>query len=167
MLRGVTNVSPRYMLLRWSKNVTKRHTQIKSNHDEPLLELRSKRFDELVFCSQNICKFASEFEELIAILHRAYHKVVVEMEELKAKRKGTYLFPPRVRTRGRPKNKLGLKLNKQIANASKKKKTKTLSKLNLFDAASAVEPNSSQYHGHVMNYQFIDPVAGDRCYCLC
>ncbi|RYQ80510.1 hypothetical protein Ahy_Scaffold1g106875 isoform A [Arachis hypogaea] len=65
----VTQVSPRYILERWSKKVKRRHTHIKSSHDEPLLEPRSKRFDELVFRSQNICKFASESEELTAILH--------------------------------------------------------------------------------------------------
>ncbi|RYR25317.1 hypothetical protein Ahy_B02g059014 [Arachis hypogaea] len=155
------------------------HTHIKSSHDEPLLEPRSKRFDLLVFRSQNICEFTSEFEELTAILHRAYDNVMVEMEELKAKRKGTCSLsheyanlesvnelqsPPRVRTRGRPKNRLGSKLDKQITNASKKKKTKALNeiKLNLFDAASVVCPNSTQYHGHVMNYQFREPAAGDN-----
>ncbi|QHN76983.1 Protein FAR-RED ELONGATED HYPOCOTYL [Arachis hypogaea] len=122
----VSQVSPRYILERWSKKVKRRHTHIKSSHDEPLLEPRSKRFDELVFCSQNICEFASESEELTAILHRAYDNVMVEMEPLKAKRKGTSLShedanlesvnelqsPPRIRTRGRPKNRLGSKLDK-------------------------------------------------------
>ncbi|RYR58046.1 hypothetical protein Ahy_A05g023715 [Arachis hypogaea] len=80
-------------------------------------------------------------DELTAILHRAYDNVMVEMEELKAKRKGTCLLshedaklesvnelqsPPRIQTRGRPKNRLGSKLDKQITNASKKKKTKDL-----------------------------------------
>ncbi|QHO12418.1 Protein FAR-RED ELONGATED HYPOCOTYL [Arachis hypogaea] len=76
----VTEVSPRYILERWSKKVKRRHTHIKSSHDEPLLEPKSKRFDELVFRLQNICKFASESEELTAILHRAYDSVMVEME---------------------------------------------------------------------------------------
>ncbi|RYR14657.1 hypothetical protein Ahy_B04g071319 [Arachis hypogaea] len=122
-------------------------------------------------------KWLSEPEDLTAILHRAYDNVVVEMQELKTKSKGTCSFsyenanlesinelqsPPRVRTRGRFKNRLGSKLDKQIVNASKKKKTKALSELNLFDGASVVQPNSSQYHGHVMNYQFRDPVAQDR-----
>ncbi|XP_057728784.1 protein FAR1-RELATED SEQUENCE 5-like [Arachis stenosperma] len=67
-------------------------------------------------------KWLSELEELTAILHRAYDKVMVAMEELKVKRKGT--FKP-------------------------------------FDAASVVRQNSNQYHGHVMNYQFSKPAAGD------
>ncbi|RYR33490.1 hypothetical protein Ahy_A10g048090 [Arachis hypogaea] len=123
----VIQVSPRYILERWSKKVKRRHAHIKSSHDESLLEPRSKWFDELMFCSQNIYKFASEFEELIAILHRAYDNVMVEMEELKAKGKETYSLshedanlesinelesPPRVRTRGRPKNRLSSKLDK-------------------------------------------------------
>ncbi|QHO21513.1 Protein FAR-RED ELONGATED HYPOCOTYL [Arachis hypogaea] len=149
----------------------------RSSHDELLLEPRSKRFDELVFRSQNICEFASESEELTAILHRAYDNVMVEMESLKAKRKGTSSLshedanlesindlqsPPRIRTRGRPKNRLGSKLDKQIANASKKKKTKALNELNLFDAASVVRSHSSQYQGRVMNYQFREPAVADN-----
>ncbi|RYR13798.1 hypothetical protein Ahy_B04g070599 isoform I [Arachis hypogaea] len=66
-------------------------------------------------------------EELTLILHRAYDNIVVEMQELKAKRKGTCSLshedanlesvnelqsPPRVRTRGHPKNRLGSKLDK-------------------------------------------------------
>ncbi|RYR49494.1 hypothetical protein Ahy_A07g036005 isoform B [Arachis hypogaea] len=85
---------------------------------------------------------------------------MVEMEELKAKRKGTFSLshenanlksvnefqsPPRIRTRGCPKNRLGSKLDKQIKNASKKKKTKASNELNLFDAGSVVHSNSSQY----------------------
>ncbi|QHO46968.1 Protein FAR-RED ELONGATED HYPOCOTYL [Arachis hypogaea] len=173
----VSQVSPRYILERWSKKVKRRHTHIKSSHDEPLMEPRSKRFDQLVFRSQNICEFASESEELTAILHRAYDNVMAEMESLKAKRKGTSSLshedanlesvnelqsPPRIRTRGRPKNRLGSKLDKQIANATKKKKTKVLNEINLFDAASAMHSNSSQYQGHVMNYQFRVPAVGDN-----
>ncbi|RYR25732.1 hypothetical protein Ahy_B02g059717 [Arachis hypogaea] len=102
---------------------------------------------------------------------------MVEMESLKAKRKGTSSLshedanlesvnelqsPPRIRTRGRPKNRLGSKLDKQIANATKKKKTKALNELNLFDAASVVHSNSSQYQARVMNYQFRVPAAADN-----
>ncbi|RYR54810.1 hypothetical protein Ahy_A06g030081 [Arachis hypogaea] len=173
----VSQVSPRYILERWSKKVKRQHTHIKSSHDEPLMEPRSKRFDQLVFRSQNICEFASESEELTAILHRAYDNVMAEMEALKAKRKGTSSLshedanlesvnelqsPPRIRTRGRPKNRLDSKLEKQIANATKKKKTKVLSEINLFDAASAAHSNCSQYQGQVINYQLRVPAAGDN-----
>ncbi|RYR29494.1 hypothetical protein Ahy_B01g053899 [Arachis hypogaea] len=128
----VNKVSPRYILERWSKNVKRRHTHIKSSNNKPLLEPRSKRFDELLFRSQNICKFTSS-KELTAILHRAYDNIMVEMKEVKAKRKGTCSLshedanlesvnelqsPPRVRTRGRPKNRLDSKLDKKITNTS-------------------------------------------------
>ncbi|RYR68272.1 hypothetical protein Ahy_A03g014762 [Arachis hypogaea] len=106
----------------------------------------------LLFESRGIlCRHAlsvlSFEQELTTILYRAYDNVMAEMESLKAKRKGTsYLShedanlesvnelqsPPRIQTRGRPKNKLGSKLDKQIANATKKKKTKVLSEINLF-----------------------------------
>ncbi|RYR28052.1 hypothetical protein Ahy_B01g052148 [Arachis hypogaea] len=160
-----------------AEKVKRRHTHIKSSRDEPLLEPRSKRFDQLVFHSQNICEFASKSEELTAILYCAYDNVMVEMESLKAKRKGTSSLshedanlesvnelqsPPRIRTRGRPKNRLGSKLDKQITNTTKKKKTKGLNELNLFDAASVVHSNSSEYQGRVMNYQFRVPTAADN-----
>ncbi|RYR18514.1 hypothetical protein Ahy_B03g063142 [Arachis hypogaea] len=137
----VNKVSPRYILERWSKNVKRRHTHIKSSHDEPLLELRSKRFDEL-----NICEFASESEKLTAIMHCAYDNDMVEMQEQKSKSNKKYSLshedanfeainelqsPPHVRTRRRPKNRLGSKMENHIANASKKKKMKALSELNL------------------------------------
>ncbi|RYR12338.1 hypothetical protein Ahy_B04g069879 [Arachis hypogaea] len=135
------------------------------------------KFDELVFCSQNIYEFVSESEELTAILQRAYDNVMVKMESLKTKRNGTSSLshedanlesvnelqsPSRIRTRGRPKNRLGSKLDKQIANASKNKKTKALNELNLFDDASVVRSNSSQYQGCVMNYQFRVLAAADN-----
>ncbi|RYQ83900.1 hypothetical protein Ahy_B10g102781 isoform B [Arachis hypogaea] len=170
----VNKVSPRYILERWSKNGKRRHTHIKSSHDEPLLEPRSKRFDDLVFRSQNICEFELEFEDLAAILHHAYDNAMVKMQEYKAKSKkkcslshedaflediNELQSPPWVRTRGRPKNRLGSKTKKQIANASKKKKMKALSELNLFYCGSVLQSILSQYHGHVMNYQFKDSVA--------
>ncbi|RYR65550.1 hypothetical protein Ahy_A03g011482 [Arachis hypogaea] len=140
----VNKVSPRYILERWSKNVKRRHTHIKSSLDEPLLEPRSKRFDKLVFCLQNICEFASESEERTAIMHCAYDNDMVEMQEQKAKSNKKYSLshedanleainelqsPPNVRTRGRPKNRLGSKMEKHIANGSKKKKMKALSEV--------------------------------------
>ncbi|XP_057729976.1 protein FAR-RED IMPAIRED RESPONSE 1-like [Arachis stenosperma] len=113
-------------------------------------------------------KWLSESEELTEILYRVYDNVMVEMESLKAKRKGTSSLShedanlesvnelqssPMIRTRGHPKNRLGSKLDKQIANASKKKNTKALNELNVFDAASVVRPNSNQFR---------QPTAGDN-----
>ncbi|RYR01789.1 hypothetical protein Ahy_B06g080657 [Arachis hypogaea] len=133
----VDNVTPKHILERWSKNIKRRHTHIKSIQDEPLLESKSKRFDELVFQSHNICEFASESKELTGILHRAFDKVMEEMEEYQGRNKGKSLLtheeatlsnvndlqsPPRVKTRGRPKNRLGSNMEKKISNAIKKRK---------------------------------------------
>ncbi|RYR09145.1 hypothetical protein Ahy_B05g077248 isoform B [Arachis hypogaea] len=51
-----------------------------------------KRFDDLVFWSHNICEFASKSEELTGILHRAFDKVMVEMEEYQERSKGKSLL---------------------------------------------------------------------------
>ncbi|RYR08372.1 hypothetical protein Ahy_B05g076029 [Arachis hypogaea] len=106
------------------KNIKRRHTHIKSSQDEPLLEPKSKRFDKLVFQSHNICEFVSESEDLIGILHRAFDKVMAEMQEYKGKSLLSHeevtlsdvndlQSPPRVKTRGRPKNRLGSNLEKR------------------------------------------------------
>ncbi|XP_072071807.1 protein FAR-RED ELONGATED HYPOCOTYL 3-like [Arachis hypogaea] len=71
----VDSVAPKYILECWRKNIKRRHTHIKSSQDEPLLEPKSKRFNELVFRSHNICEFASESEELTGILHRRFDKL--------------------------------------------------------------------------------------------
>ncbi|KAL4394091.1 hypothetical protein AHAS_Ahas02G0117300 [Arachis hypogaea] len=83
---------------------------------------------------------------------------MVEMEELKAKRKGTCSLS---HEDANLESINKLQSPPRIANAPKKKKTKALNELNLFDAASMVCPNSSQYQGRVMNYQFREPVVGD------
>ncbi|RYR46633.1 hypothetical protein Ahy_A07g032391 [Arachis hypogaea] len=126
-----------YEVLEQSKNIKRRHTHIKSSLDEPLLEPRSKGFDDLEFRSHNICEFASVFEELTKILYRAFDNVMDEIQEYQVRSKGKSLLtheeatlndmndlqsPPRVRTRGWPKNRLGSNLEKKISNATKKKK---------------------------------------------
>ncbi|QHO27786.1 Protein FAR-RED ELONGATED HYPOCOTYL [Arachis hypogaea] len=77
----VDKVAPKYILERWRNNIKRRHTHIKNSQDEPLLKPRSKRIDDLVFRSHNICEFASEFKELTVILHRAFDNVMAEMQE--------------------------------------------------------------------------------------
>ncbi|RYR29638.1 hypothetical protein Ahy_B01g054085 [Arachis hypogaea] len=163
----VDNVAPKYILECWSKNIKRRHTHIKSSQDEPLLESRSKRFDELVFHSHNICEFVFESEELTGISHRAFDKVMAEMEEYQERSKGNSLLtheeatlsnvndlqsPPRVKIRGRPKNRLGSNLEKRISNAMKKKKKTVPSELNLLDSGSSIQSSSTIYNAPDMNY---------------
>ncbi|RYR29193.1 hypothetical protein Ahy_B01g053534 [Arachis hypogaea] len=150
-----------------SKNIKRRHTYIKSSQDEPLLEPRSKIFDDLVFQSHNICKFASESKELTGILHRAFDKVMAEMQEYQERSKGKSSLsheeatlsnlnglqsPPRVKTRGQPKNRLGSNLEKKISNAKKKMKKTAPSELNLLDGGSNIQSSYSLYNASDMNY---------------
>ncbi|XP_015939967.1 protein FAR1-RELATED SEQUENCE 6-like [Arachis duranensis] len=125
----VDNMAPKYILERWSKNIKRTDTHIKSSQNEPLLEPRSKRSDDLVFQTHNICKFTSESEELTRILHWAFDNVMVEMQEYQERIKGKYLLshkeatlsdvndlqsPPCVKTRGWPKSRLGLNPEKDL-----------------------------------------------------
>ncbi|RYR31701.1 hypothetical protein Ahy_B01g056578 [Arachis hypogaea] len=128
------NVELRYILERWSKNLKRRHRNIKRNHDEPLLEPRRKRFVEMVIRSHNICEFASDCPELTDISHRAFDNAMAEMQEYKSRDKGRTMLshedsslddvnefqsPPHVKTRC-PKKRLGSNIETKIANASKK-----------------------------------------------
>ncbi|RYR09348.1 hypothetical protein Ahy_B05g077632 [Arachis hypogaea] len=152
---------------RVDNNIKRRHTHIKSSQDEPLLEPRSKRFDDLVFRSHNICEFASESEELNKILHRAFDKVMAEMQEYQEKSKeksslsheettlsdmNDLQIPPHVKTRGRPKNRLGPNLEKKISNATKKKKKIAPIELNLLDCGSTIQSSSSLYNAPDINF---------------
>ncbi|RYR64034.1 hypothetical protein Ahy_A03g010185 [Arachis hypogaea] len=90
----VDKVAPKYILERWSKNIKRRHTHIKSSQDEPLLELRNATL--------------SAFNDLQS--------------------------PPRVRTRGRPKNRLESNM------------------LNLLDDGSMIQSSSNLYKAQDINY---------------
>ncbi|RYR73612.1 hypothetical protein Ahy_A02g008037 [Arachis hypogaea] len=85
---------------------------------------------------------------------------MVEMQEKQAKSKGNSSLshedatlsdvnnlqsPPRVRTRGHPKNRLGSNMKKKIANATKKKKKPALSELSLLDGGLMIQSSSSLY----------------------
>ncbi|RYR34010.1 hypothetical protein Ahy_A10g048723 [Arachis hypogaea] len=165
--KRVDNMAPKYILEYWSKNIKRKHTHIKKSQDEPLLEPRSKRLDNLVFWSHNICKFASEFEELTEILHRAFDKVMAEMQEYQERSKGKSSLsheeatlsdvndlqsPPCVKTRGGLKNRLGSNLERKISNATKKKKKTAPSKLNLLDGRSNIQSSYNLYNALDMNY---------------
>ncbi|RYR22169.1 hypothetical protein Ahy_B03g067446 [Arachis hypogaea] len=53
--------------------------EIKWRRNEPLLEPRSKRFDNLVVRSHNICEFELEFEKLTEILYQTFNNVMAKM----------------------------------------------------------------------------------------
>ncbi|RYR67399.1 hypothetical protein Ahy_A03g013742 [Arachis hypogaea] len=159
----VYNVATKYILECCSKNIKKRHTHINCSQDEPLLELKSTRFDDLVFWSHNICEFALESKELTGILHRVFDNVMAEMQEYQARSKGKSLFShkeatlsdvndlqslPHVRTRGRSKNRQGSNL--------KKRKSQ-------LQARSTIQLGSSLYNAQDINFpERITGVLGSR-----
>ncbi|RYQ89925.1 hypothetical protein Ahy_B09g096317 isoform I [Arachis hypogaea] len=92
---------------------------------------------------------------------------MTEMEEYQERRKGKSLLtheeatlsnvndlqnPPRIKTRGRPKNRLGSNLKKKISNAMKKKKDSSKRELNLLDSESSIQSSSTLYNTPDMNY---------------
>ncbi|MED6144569.1 hypothetical protein PIB30_016841 [Stylosanthes scabra] len=85
LFKRVDSIPPRYILERWSKNIKRRHTSIKSSYDEPSLEQRNKNCDVMLSCSKVHCESASGCLVLTAMVHRAYHKLEADMKEYKAK----------------------------------------------------------------------------------
>ncbi|RYR56583.1 hypothetical protein Ahy_A05g022273 [Arachis hypogaea] len=112
----------------------RRHTHIRSSQDKPLLEPRSKRFDDLVFRSHNICEFASESEELTKILHRAFDNVMAEMQEYQKRSKEKSL------------------LSHEEATLSDVNDLQSPPRLNLLDGRSMIQSSSSFYNAPDMNY---------------
>ncbi|MED6139210.1 hypothetical protein PIB30_081732 [Stylosanthes scabra] len=126
----VDMISPIYILERWSKNgiVNRRHKSIKSSYDAPGLEQRTKRYNGMISRSYISAEEASEFEVLTAKYHLALDKLDAEMKEFKAKLKENPTIihedgslseindlqsPPHVRSRGRPKKRLGSNTDKK------------------------------------------------------
>ncbi|RYR77304.1 hypothetical protein Ahy_A01g001741 isoform I [Arachis hypogaea] len=59
-------------------------------------------------------------------------------------------------------NRVGEQVSSSIFNKFVVTYDSVAAEINLFDAASVVHLNSSQYQGHVMNYQFRVPAVGDN-----
>ncbi|RYR20332.1 hypothetical protein Ahy_B03g065439 [Arachis hypogaea] len=151
----IDKVTPKYILEHWSKNIKRRHTYIKSSQDEPLLEPRSKRFDDLVFRSHSICEFVSKSEELTGILYRAFDNVMVEMQDYQTKSKDAMLSeandlqsPHVLEQEAIPRTgwdqickKKDRKCNKEKEKASSKQ-----------DDGSMIQSSSSLYDAQDMNY---------------
>ncbi|RYR28477.1 hypothetical protein Ahy_B01g052611 [Arachis hypogaea] len=97
------------------------------------------------------CRVGSE--ELTEIMHRVFGNVMAEIkgksslshEEATLSGVNDLQSPPRVRTRGRPKNRMGSNTKKKIANATKKKKKAAL------NGGSMIQSSSSLYDAHDMN----------------
>ncbi|RYQ93113.1 hypothetical protein Ahy_B09g099379 [Arachis hypogaea] len=121
-----------------------------------------------ILCRHSLSVLSFErSEELTGILHRAFDKVMAEMEEYQERSKEKSLLtheeatlsnmndlqnPPRVKTRVQLKNRLGSNLEKKISNTMKKKKKTALSELNLSDFGSSIQSSSTLYNAPDMNY---------------
>ncbi|MED6175283.1 hypothetical protein PIB30_076973, partial [Stylosanthes scabra] len=81
----VDSIPPSYILERWSKNIKRRHTSIKSSYDEPSLEPRNVNYDDMLSRSKVHCEIASGCPVLTAMVHRSYDKHEADMKEYKAK----------------------------------------------------------------------------------
>ncbi|MED6209348.1 hypothetical protein PIB30_053743 [Stylosanthes scabra] len=122
------------------------HTSIRSSYDEPVLDERGVLYKGLLDRSIEMSEFGSESKGLATVLHRAYDKAYAEMVVFKANEKGDKTVmthqegslggmnnlhnPTRVKSRGRPRKRLGSTLEKQIATSSNKKKRKALTEVN-------------------------------------
>ncbi|RYQ91729.1 hypothetical protein Ahy_B09g097739 [Arachis hypogaea] len=117
-----------------SKNIKRRHTHIKSSQDEPLLEPRSKRFDDLAFFSYNICEFVLEFEKLNGILDRTFDNDMVEIQEYQLKSKSK------------------CSLSHKDTALNDLNNLQIFPRLNLLDGGSMIHSSSSLYHAQDINY---------------
>ncbi|MED6175849.1 hypothetical protein PIB30_082171 [Stylosanthes scabra] len=138
----VENVDSRYVLERWSKKVKRKHTNIMSSYDEPVLDERTQRYDDALSCCFDACQEGSVSKELTTILHCGLDKIFKDFQEYKenekdkANEKGKTIIshedcsisdinelqsPEHVRSRGRPRKRLGSNLEKRIANEINKK----------------------------------------------
>ncbi|MED6188018.1 hypothetical protein PIB30_082000 [Stylosanthes scabra] len=134
-------ISPRYILERWSKHIKRRPTSMKSSYDEPSLEPSTKSYNGMLSQSKVHCESASECPVLTAMAHRTYDKLEAEMKEYIAKNNQQAIIthedgslsemndlqsPAHVRSRGRPKKRLGSNMEKQIASNRKKRKAQSV-----------------------------------------
>ncbi|MED6189711.1 hypothetical protein PIB30_098666, partial [Stylosanthes scabra] len=140
-------VDPRYVLERWSKNVRRNHTNIGSSYDEPVLDERTQRYHGALSRCFEACQVGSKSEGRTMIVHRGLDRIFSELQEYdeeekeKAKEKGKTTIshedctlneindlqsPQHVRSKGRPRKRLGSNLEKKIANEINKKNRRTI-----------------------------------------
>ncbi|RYR40102.1 hypothetical protein Ahy_A09g045780 [Arachis hypogaea] len=111
--------------------------------------------------SHNICEFASESKELTGILHRAFDKVMVEMEEYQERSKGKSLLTQEEATlsnsitcqnKRSAQEQTWIKPGKKDLKCHEEKKKIAPSELNFLDSGSSIQSSSSLYNAPYMNY---------------
>ncbi|MED6164657.1 hypothetical protein PIB30_092311 [Stylosanthes scabra] len=99
----VDRILPSYILDRWSKNgiVKRRHTSIKSSYDAPVLQPTTKRYNDKLDAEMK--EFKAKLEENPSIIYE--DGSLSETNDLQS--------PTHVRSRGRPKKRLGSNTDKK------------------------------------------------------
>ncbi|MED6127603.1 hypothetical protein PIB30_089601, partial [Stylosanthes scabra] len=142
----VDKVDQRYVLERWSKNVKRNHTNISNSYDKPVLDERTQIYNDALSRCFEACQVGSQSVGRTMIVHRGLDRIFSELQEYKeqekeqAKEKGKTTIshedcslnkindlqsPQHVRSRGRPRKRLGSNLEKKIANVTKRKQRNT------------------------------------------
>ncbi|MED6111478.1 hypothetical protein PIB30_052666 [Stylosanthes scabra] len=142
----VDKVDQRYILECWGKNVKRNHTNISSSYDEPVLGERTQRYNGALSRCFKACQVGSKSEGRTTIVHSDLDRIFSELQEYEeeekkqAKEKGKttishedcslneindFQSPQHVRSRGRPRKRLGSNLEKKIANETKRKQRNT------------------------------------------
>ncbi|MED6185791.1 hypothetical protein PIB30_060499 [Stylosanthes scabra] len=83
----VDKVDSRYVLERWSKNVKRNHTNIRSSYDEPVLDERRQGYNDTLSRCFKACQVGSESKGLTAIVHRGLDRIFSELQEYKEEEK--------------------------------------------------------------------------------
>ncbi|MED6155765.1 hypothetical protein PIB30_008001 [Stylosanthes scabra] len=136
----VDKVDSRYVLERWSNNVKRNHTNIRSSYDEPVLDETMQRYNGGQSRCFEACQVGLASNGRIAIVHRGLDRIFNELKQYKEeekeqdKEKGRTTMsheectvsdmndvqsPQHVRSRGRPRKRLGSNLEKKIAKRNK------------------------------------------------
>ncbi|XP_025702729.1 protein FAR1-RELATED SEQUENCE 5-like [Arachis hypogaea] len=143
----VDTVPSCYVLLRWNKNVIRKHTYIKSSHDVARSNESHNLFRHLCSEFYNVAQEFVACEEEAAILRAALSDAKSKLTDHCASMRSTTLDgtqntmptrstcdvilhdiqgPSRVKTKGRPKDKrLGVELDKSIKKSMEKRKRKS------------------------------------------
>ncbi|MED6222319.1 hypothetical protein PIB30_063213 [Stylosanthes scabra] len=140
----VNEVPKCYISSRWSKNIKRKHTYIKSSHDVNRSDESMNILRGLHFHFYNVSQeFVSDIEEA-SILHSSLDDALIKLYDYRASKLQSsvpsrqssnasknqcainvdlVLAPPQVSTTGRPSNKrLGAELDKSIRNATRRRK---------------------------------------------
>ncbi|WJX50861.1 hypothetical protein P8452_37109 [Trifolium repens] len=80
----VKNVPVKYVLARWSKNIKRKHSYIKSSYSVTKLKPQMDRFDKLCKHFYEVAEEAAEFEDATKVLHERLSEFKSNLSSLRA-----------------------------------------------------------------------------------